>query len=283
MLTKGPRSPGSRHRIVSTASRELWLTQHVFVVGGVHGDTFQNSRLLSLLHHVSCGSHSTCLVLAVCKVNTFQNSRLLSLLHHVSCGSHSICLLSAVCMVDTFQNSRLLSLFHLTYSNDGSTSINTIYISSNNSNGNSFDNNSSCGKSNNNTINDYDDNNKNNENNSNNNNYHQNQPEGVAMGNPVSAITNNLFIENFEQQALRSCPPEYVPKILKRYVDDTFIVTTRSTVNNLLLHMNSQQLTIHFTIEVENNNQIVFLDMLVHRDINHHLVYRNRMQKTHPH
>ena len=36
--------------------------------------------------------------------------------------------------------------------------------------------------------------------------------------------------------------------------------------------MNSQQQTIHFAMEVKNNNQIAFLDMLVHRDINNHLV-----------
>ena len=31
------------------------------------------------------------------------------------------------------------------------------------------------------------------------------------------------------------------PRIRKRYVDDTFIVTTGATVNELLFHMNSQQ------------------------------------------
>ena len=43
-------------------------------------------------------------------------------------------------------------------------------------------------------------------------------------------------------------------------------------------NLNSQQQAIHFTVEVENNNQIAFLDALVHRDINNHLatsVYRN--------
>ena len=65
------------------------------------------------------------------------------------------------------------------------------------------------------------------------------QLEGVAIGSPVSAIIANLLMDNFEQKALRSCPPEYVPQIGNRYVDDTFIATTSSTVNNLLLQMNS--------------------------------------------
>ena len=48
------------------------------------------------------------------------------------------------------------------------------------------------------------------------------------------------------------------PRIWKRYVNDTFIVTTRSTVNNLHMYMNSQQQTIHFTMDVLSNNQIAW-------------------------
>ena len=107
------------------------------------------------------------------------------------------------------------------------------------------------------------------------------QLEGVAMGSPVSAIIFNLFMENFEQQALGSCPPEYVSRSWKRYVDDTFIVSTRSTVNNLVLNMNSQQQINHITMEVENNNQIVFLDTLVHRDTSNHLVTTVCRKPTH--
>ena len=33
------------------------------------------------------------------------------------------------------------------------------------------------------------------------------------MESPVSAIIANLFMETFEQQALRSCPPVYTPPI----------------------------------------------------------------------
>ena len=41
------------------------------------------------------------------------------------------------------------------------------------------------------------------------------QLEGIAMGSPVSAVIANLFMENFEQQALRSCPPKYTPQDLE--------------------------------------------------------------------
>ena len=45
--------------------------------------------------------------------------------------------------------------------------------------------------------------------------------------------------------------------------------------------MNSQQQTIHFTMEVENNNQIAFLDTLVHRDINNRLMTAVYIKPTH--
>ena len=103
------------------------------------------------------------------------------------------------------------------------------------------------------------------------------QQEGAAMGSPVSAVVANLYMENFEEQALEACPDECAPRVWKRYVDDTFIVTQRSTANDLLSFMNAQQPSIRFTMEVENDNRIAFLDTLVHRDTNGRLsttVYR---------
>ena len=57
-----------------------------------------------------------------------------------------------------------------------------------------------------------------------------------------------------------------MPKIWKRYVDDTFTILSRDKVDIFLQHFNSQQPRIRFTMETETNNTIPFLDTLVTRD-----------------
>jgi len=103
------------------------------------------------------------------------------------------------------------------------------------------------------------------------------QTEGAAMGSPVSAVVANLYMESFEEEALDTCPLSSIPRVWKRYVDDTFIIVASSQTDNLLKHMNSRQPSIQFTSEVECDGKIAFLDTLVHRHENHRLstsVYR---------
>ena len=47
------------------------------------------------------------------------------------------------------------------------------------------------------------------------------QTNGLAMGFPVSPILANIFMEDFELKAPQS---SLIPRIWKRYVDDTFAV-----------------------------------------------------------
>ena len=44
------------------------------------------------------------------------------------------------------------------------------------------------------------------------------------------------------------------PKIRERYVDDTFTVLDRDHVNGFLQHLNSQQPTTRFTMEIKKDN-----------------------------
>ena len=48
------------------------------------------------------------------------------------------------------------------------------------------------------------------------------------MGSPVSAVTANLYMESFEEQAITTS--YYEPRIWKRYVDDTFTILDRENV-----------------------------------------------------
>ena len=84
------------------------------------------------------------------------------------------------------------------------------------------------------------------------------------MGSPVSAVIANLYMEEFEERAIAAAT--YKPKIWKRYVDDTFTILDKDYVGGFLQHLNSQQPTVRFTMEIEKDNTIPFLDTSVSRD-----------------
>ena len=93
------------------------------------------------------------------------------------------------------------------------------------------------------------------------NNEHYSQFEGFAMGNPLSATMANLFLSFHEQQWLDECPLSFKPIVYKRYVDDCFVIFKRkSHANKFLNYLNKQHRNINFTIELEEQNKINFLD-----------------------
>ncbi|CAK1594055.1 unnamed protein product [Parnassius mnemosyne] len=99
------------------------------------------------------------------------------------------------------------------------------------------------------------------------------------MGSPVSPIVGDIFMEDFEEKALLTAP--ITPSFYKRYVDDTFTILPSDKVTAFLEHLNSINSKIQFTMELEANNSLAFLDVLVIRNPNNtvgHTVYR---KKTH--
>ncbi|CAG9569802.1 unnamed protein product [Danaus chrysippus] len=101
------------------------------------------------------------------------------------------------------------------------------------------------------------------------------QVDGVAMGSPVSPVVADIFMEDFEVRALSS--PTIRPLIYKRYVDDTFTILNKNKTSAFLNHLNSINNKIQFTIELEANNSLAFLDILVIRNPDNtlgHTVYR---------
>ena len=85
------------------------------------------------------------------------------------------------------------------------------------------------------------------------------------MGSPVSAVVANLYMEFFEGLALNAAPTR--PRIWKRYVDDTFSVMKKGDVDRLLNHLNSIHPSIKFTMELEEDGSIPFLDTRVTRKV----------------
>ena len=95
------------------------------------------------------------------------------------------------------------------------------------------------------------------------------------MGSPVSAVVANLYMEFFEELALRTAPAR--PRIWKRYVDDTFTLVKKGDVDELLVHLNSIRPSIKLTTELEEGGSIPFLDTRVTRKVDGKLdvtVYR---------
>ncbi|XP_046387267.1 uncharacterized protein LOC124156652 [Ischnura elegans] len=94
------------------------------------------------------------------------------------------------------------------------------------------------------------------------------QAEGASMGSPLTPVVANLFMEKFEAEAMDSYSKK--PKLWLRYVDDTFVIWPHGEkcLQDYLRHLNAQHPAIKFTMEVEDNNQLPFLDVLVKKKKN---------------
>ena len=91
------------------------------------------------------------------------------------------------------------------------------------------------------------------------------QHDGVAMGSPLGPCLANIFVGILERkhhlEIFANC------KKYLRYVDDTFVVCRDvDQVYRLQTVLNSFHPNLQFTVEIEDNNQLPFLDVLVIRD-----------------
>ena len=67
------------------------------------------------------------------------------------------------------------------------------------------------------------------------------------MGSPISPIVANIFMEDFEVQAIMTSPSP--PVLWKRYVDDTFTIIQKQQKDSFLEHLNTINPSIKFTSE----------------------------------
>ena len=87
------------------------------------------------------------------------------------------------------------------------------------------------------------------------------QTFGTAIGSPVSVIIANLVMEDVEERALATT--ETPPRFWKWYVDDTCTALPSHCINEFLDQLNSVEPSIQFTVEVESDGRLPFLDVLL--------------------
>ena len=85
------------------------------------------------------------------------------------------------------------------------------------------------------------------------------QQDGAAMGSPVSAVIGIANLYYHPCQRHRRSGNVMLTTLLPSYIK-------RNDVEDFLKHLHTQQPTISFTMETENDNTIPFLDTLVIKD-----------------
>lgn len=86
---------------------------------------------------------------------------------------------------------------------------------------------------------------------------------GTSMGNSLSSFVANTFMAHLESSMSRkACFPRY----WRRYVDDIVAIIKKDKEKELLNELNSCHDSIKFTIEMESDGKLPFLDLLLDRN-----------------
>lgn len=86
------------------------------------------------------------------------------------------------------------------------------------------------------------------------------------MGSPLSPILADIVLDDLETQCLGEL--NFDIPFFYRYVDDILTFLPKNKVDTTLAIFNNYHLRMKFTLEVENNGTINFLDTMVIRDNN---------------
>ena len=121
------------------------------------------------------------------------------------------------------------------------------------------------------------------------------QPKGLAMGAPSSSILSELYLQHMEHtRALHTLTK---PRIVAyfRYVDDILLIYNRNLtdIEDILSSFNSFSSSLKFTLELEKDNKLNFLDLTLAKTDTHfsYNIYRKPtttdtiipMDSCHPH
>ena len=89
------------------------------------------------------------------------------------------------------------------------------------------------------------------------------QCDGVAMGSTLGPVYAGLFIVELEKTLLPKLIEHMTP--WKRYVNDSITTIKLTSIDHVLMILNTFHKNIKFTYELEINNKISFLDVLLIR------------------
>jgi len=86
------------------------------------------------------------------------------------------------------------------------------------------------------------------------------------MGSPLSPAAANIYMEFFEKEFARSLGGERIV-LWRRYVDDVFLIFngTEAELREFVERLNENDMNLRFTIELEKEKGMPFLDCLVSR------------------
>ena len=87
------------------------------------------------------------------------------------------------------------------------------------------------------------------------------QVDGIAMGSPLGPGLANIFMVELERNITPSLSSDIL--LSKRYVDDTIGFIKLTSINKVLQTLNSYHANIKFSIEIESENKISFLDVVL--------------------
>ena len=79
------------------------------------------------------------------------------------------------------------------------------------------------------------------------------------MGSPLGPILANVFLCHFLKKWLSDCPPEFLHKIFKRFVDNIFVMfLCKTQLNEFVFYENTKHCNIKFTSEFQEDDTFFF-------------------------
>ncbi|XP_071050953.1 HEAT repeat-containing protein 1 homolog [Onthophagus taurus] len=86
--------------------------------------------------------------------------------------------------------------------------------------------------------------------------------KGLPMGSPLSGLLSDIFLNNLEKEILNTNNPNIL--LWRRYVDDVLIIWNNKdldSIHSFYAYINGLHNDINFTMEIEEDNKLNFLDL----------------------